>query len=885
MKVTRKKMGRRKVAKSAAPASRRVPKGPSQKKQPSILGRARKYFDHNAFEETAELILNHLNDETDFSGSELLEFYRLLSFSLPPLGRFPEAEQFAVKGLEIDPDDGDFYFVIAYAEYILKDYDKCIKAAQKYRELLLLAGKEQVAAKWLSHDRYHLLLNFLGSAYQSRRESDSAVRAYNDSILLRPDHCHPYINLANLYLSRRDLASAAEVIERGLKKCSQVQELRILKKSLEKRTTVSACMIVRNEEEFLPQCLHSIRDWVDEIILVDTGSTDRTMEIAASYGAKVFQQPWQGDFSQHRNFSIAQATGDWIFIIDADEEFVEDDLALLRRAVAQDRFRLVSITVYNMNRATGECTSFLPSFRLFRRDAGYNYEGIVHNQLNFPPGEPALRAGIRLKHYGYSLSPEKMKQKMARSRELLERQLAERPDDPYVHFNYAQLLRGMGEELEAKTARLILKHASRATDLSAADMPARTNTYLMSLHQQITTHIYLKNYEEAEKLCFRALKVKGDYLDPILSLGHIYTRLNQFDRAEEYYRKYLDVQSTYDESQEITNLILLYLRARHVAYYGLATISQLKGEEIRAIEYYEKIVKEHGPYLDTFLKLARIHLDRHEYKEARSYIDRELAQHPNSDLAYIYLAEYYGGTNDRAEAENCVVRSLEITKGMPEVFERAGCFYARILDFNSAINLFNELLKIKPDYDHGRRLLARAYYDGGLYSDSLRPLNKYLESNPNDADALIDAGNCYFKTGDYHNAESLYNRALATSLPPAAVFRNLGLTKMHLNRADEALELLNRYRSVAPGDTEIELAIGALYRHKQDYSTAIIHYEKFLSERPENIEGLLGISECYFHQGHVDSALIGYERILKLDPDNKLAGERIKGLTEQPAIT
>ena len=83
-----------------------------------------------------------------------------------------------------------------------------------------------------------------------------------------------------------------------------MQELLLLKKSLENRATISACMIVKNEEEMLPNCLESIRSWVDEIIIVDTGSTDKTVEIAKSYGAKIYNQVWTKDFSFHRNYSI-----------------------------------------------------------------------------------------------------------------------------------------------------------------------------------------------------------------------------------------------------------------------------------------------------------------------------------------------------------------------------------------------------------------------------------------------------------------------------------------------------------------------------------------------------------------------------------------------------
>src|SRR5471030_2615411 len=86
------------------------------------------------------------------------------------------------------------------------------------------------------------------------------------------------------------------------------------------KNQVSLCMIVKDEEEYLPRCLYSINDIVDEIIIVDTGSSDKTVEIAKSYGAKVYYFKWNSNFSEARNESLKYATKDWILILDADDE-------------------------------------------------------------------------------------------------------------------------------------------------------------------------------------------------------------------------------------------------------------------------------------------------------------------------------------------------------------------------------------------------------------------------------------------------------------------------------------------------------------------------------------------------------------------------------------
>src|SRR4051812_11925913 len=96
-------------------------------------------------------------------------------------------------------------------------------------------------------------------------------------------------------------------------------------KEFMKSPTLSLCMIVKNESQWLRQALTSVKDLVDEIIIVDTGSEDSTVEIAKSFGAKIFSIPWENDFSKARNYSLEQATSDWILVLDADEVIEKTD--------------------------------------------------------------------------------------------------------------------------------------------------------------------------------------------------------------------------------------------------------------------------------------------------------------------------------------------------------------------------------------------------------------------------------------------------------------------------------------------------------------------------------------------------------------------------------
>ena len=117
-----------------------------------------------------------------------------------------------------------------------------------------------------------------------------------------------------------------------------------------KPQTLSLCMIVKDEEEFLSNCLNSVKGIVDEMIVVDTGSSDRTVEIAEYFGARVLSHPFGGDFSEARNASIRKASSDWIRVLDADEEIEQEDAPKIRELIQKEKADGIYFTIQNMNK-------------------------------------------------------------------------------------------------------------------------------------------------------------------------------------------------------------------------------------------------------------------------------------------------------------------------------------------------------------------------------------------------------------------------------------------------------------------------------------------------------------------------------------------------------
>ncbi len=215
------------------------------------------------------------------------------------------------------------------------------------------------------------------------------------------------------------------------------------------QSSISLCMIVKNEEQNLPRCLESVAGLVDEIIIVDTGSTDRTVEIAKSYGANVFFHPWEGSFSKARNYSLKYATCEWILYLDADEELRNGDSSVLKNIARNNGYSVVSFIIqnrYNDSKLEG----YARMVRFFKNFSGIYYEGIVHNTIIY--SGKCLNSSVTVIHHGYNLSEEKMNEKFIRTSTLLKRQIESDPYNPtpYRYIGISYMDRKMYDEANRK---------------------------------------------------------------------------------------------------------------------------------------------------------------------------------------------------------------------------------------------------------------------------------------------------------------------------------------------------------------------------------------------------------------------------------------------------
>jgi len=294
---------------------------------------------------------------------------------------------------------------------------------------------------------------------------------------------------------------------------------------------ISVCMIVKDEEKNLSRCLESLNGFADELVIVDTGSSDKTVEIAKSFGAKVYEHPWENDFSLHRNQSIGYATKKWVFIIDADAELcyrkgynasvVRQDLELVGDDVGAVSFDAEDI---QHNR----CVMSYKPVRMFRR-GNIEYRRRVHNKPHFS-GKAVHYPHAYVKHYGYDLDPEASERKFKRIMTLLKAELADNPNDYEVYFymNQAYNLRD-DHERSIWAGEEYLKHKD--------ELKRFNQTVYYTLFKSA---FILRDKERAEKYLMAGLDHAPDDMDLNICAIEFGVWAGRVDMVERGGEKYLE---------------------------------------------------------------------------------------------------------------------------------------------------------------------------------------------------------------------------------------------------------------------------------------------------------------------------------------------------------
>ncbi len=380
------------------------------------------------------------------------------------------------------------------------------------------------------------------------------------------------------------------------------------------KSLLSLCMIAKNEAEMLGECLARVKPIVDEMIVVDTGSTDETKAIAKEAGAAIYDFTWQDDFSKARNFSIRKARGEWILVLDADEFVSEKDLPIIQTLTARrdvDGFRLCQrsytdrIGARNFYPCKGEyaeekgfigyVTAHL--VRLFRNSPDIYFEGHVHEVVEsvmHARGKKWISTEIPLHHYGFVKSNQTADQKKALYEKIGRIKTEHMPDDPRSCFD-------LGVQL-----------------------------------------IELQKYRKALDVLKRAFALRPDWVPLLFNMGLAHDKLHETEAATCLYEK-----------------VLTYEPHHSAALCNLGLLRQRCGRWQDALSAFQKCLEKEPEYLPGLVNLASLLRQNKRFSDAIGYLKKAQSICPGFLPAYYGLALNYRDLKDWVNARQCFERWME----------------------------------------------------------------------------------------------------------------------------------------------------------------------------------------------------------------------------------
>jgi tetratricopeptide (TPR) repeat protein len=458
-------------------------------------------------------------------------------------------------------------------------------------------------------------------------------------------------------------------------------------------------MIARNEGKRLAAAIESVTKIADRVVVVDTGSTDDTIEKARSLGAEVVEYTWKDDFADARNRSLAEARCDWILCLDADECLAPESESGLCKALSGEAGAYMVRIESRVDSAAGKVfVNFFP--RLFRNLEGVRFEGKVHEQVT-----PSLErlgvsievSGIVIRHTGYALSDSDMKAKARRNADLLLKDVEEHTDNALTLFHLGEAF-SMLERFEEA-----VKFYDKALAAGRLDSVVRGAL----LQNRGTALVRLKAYEKAMTSLRRAREVDPGLLTVHLVLASALYGMKKFERAEQEVLSYI---SMCREIGRVSGVTLGHDPDIPNALVMLAKCRLARGHLADARKALEDALRMDGSKGDAHVLLGKIAFEELKFGQAANHYEEAIKAYPDEERLRFELARAYVacGSNDKA------IRTLDsaIENGVegPDLLRCLGVLKIRKKDFPGAIEAYRRALDVDPNDADSRKKLAGLYH-------------------------------------------------------------------------------------------------------------------------------------------------------------------------------
>ena len=606
------------------------------------------------------------------------------------------------------------------------------------------------------------------------------------------------------------------------------------------KNLLSVCMIVKDEEEVIGRCLSSIRELADEIIIIDTGSTDSTKDIAREYTSNIFDFNWSNDFSAARNESLKHATCKWILILDADEylniEKIKDYRKFINNAPVSEAI-LYNISVVNFvgKDIRSSQLSEASVVRLFPNFKGIHFQRPIHEQLVDANNKPMRVADspITIYHTGYLDDIVTKKQKVNRN-ELLFRQLEQKQEfTPYDHFAYGN------ECLVNNNNKKALYHFERAYKRANSTNPWRYNC----AYEIFKIHFNEQRLLEAWTINENFFGQFPNYPEYAFFRGSLLKNMGYMEEAKQNFLKAFRIAERLSNNNNRFYLV----NPLFGSMFPLSNIAQIELEQgnVKNVIYYltKLIQTDPADYLSV-LHLVQL-----------------ICQIESEEQIYKFLIQLYP---DQSQKHIAVLTNIAATLGLQSLAKRFYSLMHTVNDLSVDTKIKYAIIQQDEQRLYAALNEAKQFPLSNeilrmiVIADSLYPMNGILRS--------FEPSKNYINYSSYE----LYNKLVTTEL---------SMTELELN-CDELFEflaslfMLKQYELFDHYVKKLQHphiinTLANFFYSRNLYDLAIQYYQTLLQDDRLEIKSLVNLAHLHLNNGMIEDGLQFLEEAIELD-DTKL---------------
>ncbi len=548
---------------------------------------------------------------------------------------------------------------------------------------------------------------------------------------------------------------------------------------------ISLCMIVKNEEDWVEQAVDSVISIVDEVIIVDTGSTDRTLERVERFKPRIIHSEWTDHFGNARNVSLDAARYSWILVLDADECIAPADLRFLRDAMDEpghgyhltQRNYVYQNQVHGWERNTAayeegrEYPGYVdnPLIRFFRNDPELRFHGAVHEIVDpsrLPKKFRFSSLPVVIHHYGKVRGQERLLAKQHLYLRLGKKKLREDPTNAKAYMDYGIQLQELGRHDEA-----------REPFLKAFEMGGNPTSLLHCAVSEKT----LEGFQSAAELLDKAARHGLDSFELYLERGNVELALGNFQKAQDHYWACLERSV-----------------GSPVATFNIGLTYKKMGKLDKAENYYERARSLDPAFPEPALELAALWTDLGRFREAAAILEPIVEANPGRRESRLALAKTY----------------------------------LLLKEPDDAVNLLDNQLDDDPVAES---LRGAAHLERGDYESARAHLEKAIRADASLVDARINVSHVYGHTGEFARAVRHLRQGFEKT-GNSALLPSLSIYEARAGLLDDALAHLDEVIRSDQATNDHWIYRGLILEQKQLWDDARSHYRTMAERVPELVD-------------------------------------------------